>query len=102
VPAPLGPPGALETTAGGDPQLLTHDVDPGHELRDRVLDLESRVQLDEVERAVRPEQELEGAGVAVANRAAGALSGRLHRFACRHIERRRGRFLDQLLVPPLN
>ena len=36
--------------AGGDPQLLGDEVDAGHHLGDRVLDLDARVHLDEVER----------------------------------------------------
>ena len=52
-------------------------------------------------RAVRAEQELEGAGVAVADEAAGALGGELHRLAQLGVERRRRRLLDQLLVAAL-
>ena len=44
---------ATSGSPGGDAQLLAHDVDPGHELGDGMLDLEARVQLDEVEGAVR-------------------------------------------------
>ena len=54
--------------AGGDAQLLAHQVDPGAHLGDRMLDLETGVQLDEVEAAVRPEQELERAGVPIRDR----------------------------------
>jgi hypothetical protein len=52
--------------AGGDADLLLHDVDAGDQLGDRVLDLHPRVHLDEVELAVLVE-ELEGAGAAVAD-----------------------------------
>ena len=62
-------------------ELLAHDVDPGNHLRDRVLDLEPGVQLDEIERPVGAEEELEGAGVAVADRAARPLGSGLHRLA---------------------
>ncbi len=79
-----------------------HDVDPGHELADGVLDLQARVQLDEVEVAVGAEQELERARILVADRAAGTLDGRLHRRPRRLVERRRRRLLDQLLVPALD
>ena len=48
------------------------------------------------------EQELERAGVLVADRAARALGRRLHLLARVGIERRRGRLLDELLVPPLD
>ena len=67
-----------------------------------MLDLEARVQLDEGERAVRAEQELEGARVRVADRAAGALGGGLHRVAQLRVERGRGRLLDELLVAALD
>ncbi len=73
-----------------------------HELGHRMLDLEARVQLDEVEAAVRAEQELERAGVAVADRAARALGGGLHLLARLGRERGRRRLLDQLLVAPLD
>ena len=43
-----------------------------------MLDLEPAVHLDELERAVGAEQELERPGVAVADRRAGALDGGLH------------------------
>src|SRR5439155_19785425 len=71
-------PRRLERLARRDPKPRADDVDAGHEFAHRVLDLEPRVQLDEVEGAVGPEQELEGAGVAIADRAGGALGRRLH------------------------
>ena len=56
--------------AGGDADLLLHEVDAGDHLGHRVLDLDARVHLDEVELAVLV-QELERAGAAVADLAAG-------------------------------
>jgi hypothetical protein len=56
--------------AGGDQDLLLDDVDAGDHLGDRVLHLHAGVHLDEVELAVLV-QELEGAGAAVADAAAG-------------------------------
>ena len=50
--------------------LLLHDVDAGDHLGHRMLDLDARVHLDEVELAVLV-QELERAGAAVADLAAG-------------------------------
>ena len=38
--------------AGGDADLLVHEVDPGDHLGDRMLDLDAGVHLDEVEFAV--------------------------------------------------
>ena len=91
-----------ERLAGRDPDLLAHDVDPGDELRHRMLDLETAVDLDEVERAVRTDEELERACVAVADRLARARDRRLHCLSCLRIERRRRRFLDELLMSPLD
>ncbi len=53
--------------AGGDPELPLDEVDPGHELGHRMLDLESGVHLDEVERVgvVARDDELDGPGVRV-------------------------------------
>ena len=56
-----------ERLAGGDPQLGLHEVDVGDLLGHGVLDLDPRVHLDEVVVAVGAEQELHGAGVAVAD-----------------------------------
>ncbi len=75
---------------------------PDDRLRDRVLDLEPGVQLDEGERAVRPDEELERAGVAVADVPARALGGGLHLLAQLVVERGRRRLLDQLLVAALH
>ena len=52
-----------------DPQLPLHEIDARHHLRDRMLDLQARVHLEEVELAVLVEQELDRAGVGVADRA---------------------------------
>src|SRR6185503_10595729 len=46
--------------ARGDPQLLPDDVDAGDEFRDAMLDLETRVDLEEPELPDRVEQELDG------------------------------------------
>src|SRR5439155_14818613 len=85
-----------------DPDLLADEVEPGDELGDRMLDLEACVQLDEGERAVRPDEELEGAGVAVADVPRGALGRGLHRLALLVVERGRRRLLDQLLMAALD
>ena len=59
--------GEVERLAGGDAQLPLDEVESGHELGDRVLDLEAGVHLQEEELAVLVE-ELDGAGVHVAAR----------------------------------
>src|SRR4029079_3227332 len=84
------------------PPLLADEVDPDDRFGDRMLDLQACVQLDEGERAVGPDEELERAGVAVADVPAGALGGILHRLAPLVVERRGGRLLDQLLVATLD
>ena len=53
-----------------DVDLFLHEVDPGDHLGHRVLDLDAGVHLDEVELAVLV-KELERAGAAVADPAAG-------------------------------
>ena len=57
--APRCAAGQLERLACGDAQLLADEVDPRAELAHRVLHLQPRVELDEVERAVRADEELE-------------------------------------------
>src|SRR5947208_6156229 len=67
-----------------------------------MLDLQTRVQFDEVEALVGTEQELEGSGVPVADRLRGALGGRFHRSARLGRDARRRRLLDQLLMAALD
>jgi hypothetical protein len=59
-----------ERFAGGDPELVGHEVAAGDGLRDRVLDLESGVHLQEEEVAAVVEQKLARADAHVADRAA--------------------------------
>src|SRR5206468_9894409 len=96
------PSGQRQRLARGDPDLLPDEVERRDQLGHGMLDLEARIQLDERERAVRRDQELEGARVAVAEVQAGALRGPLHRLALDGVERRGRRLLDQLLVPALD
>jgi len=75
---------------------------PGHELGDRVLYLEPRVDLHEVEVASAGPQELHGAGTDVSH-ALSELRGELRQLSSlgrRHHGRRR--LLDDLLMSPLN
>ena len=69
-----------ERLAGRDPQLLLDEVDPGHELRHGMLDLEPRVQLQKPE-ALAVEHELGSARVLVADRAGERDRGLAHRGA---------------------
>src|SRR6185295_4556036 len=56
-----------ERRARREAELRLHDVDAGHHLGHRVLDLEARVRLDERKR-VSVDEELERAGAVVADR----------------------------------
>ncbi|MPL71091.1 hypothetical protein SDC9_16859 [bioreactor metagenome] len=95
--------GLGECRALGNADLRLHDVDAGDLLGHGMLDLHARVDLDEVETAlVHVHQELDGAGVLIADRIAdlqrkaadlGALLGRQIGGRCA---------LDHLLVAPLH
>ncbi len=86
--------------AGGDADLLAHDVDPGDHLGDRMLDLQAGVHLNEIERAVLVE-EFDGAGALVAELGHRRDGARADLLALGGVERGRGGFLEQLLVTPL-
>ena len=91
-----------EVLTGGDAHLGLHQVDVGDLLGHRVLDLDARVHLDEDVVALRVEQELHGAGVAVADLRREADRVGAHPLADRRVEVRRRRDLDDLLVPALH
>ena len=89
-----------EVVAGGDADLLDDEVDVGDHLGHRMLDLDAGIHFDEVELAVLVE-EFDGADAEIFD-----LAHRLgDRFADRvahgGVERRRGAFLPDLLVAPL-
>ena len=68
--------------AGGEPHHPLDDVDAGHLLGDAVLDLDARVDLEEVEGAVaRIDDELDGAGRTIARRRAQPHGGVVERRA---------------------
>ena len=88
--------------AGGHAQLPFHQVQPGDHLGHRVLDLQPRVHLHEVEAAVLVGDELHRAGADIAHRL-GGIDGRLaHRGAAFARHARRGRFFQHLLVAALH
>ena len=91
-----------ETLAGGNAQLRLHEVDAGDGFGDRVLHLDARVHLDEVELAVLVHKELDGAGVLIADLGEAAAEGLADFFAHlgRDLERRR--FFDQFLMAALD
>src|SRR6185437_15369285 len=69
----MAPDGALrrknriQPLAVGDAQLRLDHVDAGDHFRYRVFDLNARIHLDEVDLAVLVHQELDGAGVLIAD-----------------------------------
>ena len=89
--------------ARGDAQLQLDEVEARDELRDRMLDLQARVHLHEEElvRRITGNDELDRSRADIAD-TSGRLAGR-RADACAGglIEQRRGRFFDDLLVPPL-
>ena len=95
-------PRSAEGLAGRDPQLGLHEVDVGDLLGHGVLDLDPRVHLDEVVVALGAEQELHGAGVAVADLGREPHRVGAHPLADVGVEVGRRGDLDDLLVPPLD
>ena len=91
----------MQAFAGGDPELLADDVDPGDELGHRMLDLDSAVQLEEVEVA-SVEHELDRAGAPVADRTSECDRGLAHPLSKFAVERGGGRLLEHLLMAALD
>ena len=89
-----------QALAAGDAQLRLDDVDARDLLGHRVLDLHARVHLDEVELVVLV-QELQRAGAAVADLAAGRDADVADRLALLGRDARRRRLFDDLLVAAL-
>src|SRR5205823_2670137 len=86
----------------GDLDLRSHQVDAGYHFGDRVLYLDARVHFEEVEVALRVDEELDRTGAHVVD-GLGRLHGDLaHRLAGLGVERGRRRFLDHLLVAALD
>ncbi len=91
-----------ELLAGGHPDHGLHDVDTGDGLGDGVLHLHPGVHLEEVEAALRVDQELAGAGPAVVHRLRRGHGGAPHlgpEFRSDAVARG---LLDHLLVAPLD
>ena len=86
--------------AGGDADLPLDEVDAGDHLGDRVLDLQAGVHLEEEELAVLVD-ELDGAGVVVADGLGRLDRGRAHGVLDAVGQAGRRRLLDQLLVAAL-
>src|SRR5687768_10251315 len=91
-----------ESLTCGDADLLFDDVDAGDELGDRMLDLETRVRLHEVEPRLIVHQEFERAGIRVLDRFRRVDNEIAELTPLLLRQRRRRRLFEQLLVTPLN
>ena len=91
-----------ELLAGGDADHLLDEIDAGDQLGDGMLDLQARVHLQEVERAVLAGDELHRAGAVVADGLGQRDRLLAHGLARLGVEQRRGRLLDHLLVAALD
>src|SRR5579883_1370328 len=87
--------------AGGDAQLPFDEIEPGDRFGDRVLDLQPRIHLDEVEMP-GGDEEYDRAGADIADRAGGGDRGRRHRLAALPGEPRRRRLFEDFLVAALD
>src|SRR3546814_8161362 len=85
-----GVPAGRQRLARGHAELPLHQIEAGDQLGHRMLHLQARVHLHEVE-GVAIDQELDGAGAAVVDRLSGAQGGRAEGVAQRRIEARRRR-----------
>src|SRR5579863_323556 len=90
----------LQITAGGDPDLLKDQIDVGDHFRHRMLDLNARIHLDEIELAVLV-QKLDRADAEIFDLAHGSC-GCLADFVAGPGVQRRGRaFFPDLLMTAL-
>ena len=86
--------------AGRDPELPFDEVEPGHRLGHRMLDLKAGVHFDEEEIATFGD-ELDGSGADIADSARRGHRGFSQGAPPLRIEPRRGRLLQHLLMPAL-
>jgi len=92
-----------ERLAARDVQLHLDQVKPGGQFRDRVLDLQPGVDLDEHElHGHRVEQELDRAGATIARGGAQPYRGVAQFLVGCRVEQRAAGLLDDLLVAPLD
>jgi hypothetical protein len=101
VASQVGPALAGKAFPGGDRKLGVGEIDAGDELGHGMLDLKARVHLDEVEAAVG-EEKLDGSRSSVAEGFASPMGGFFHLRTDLGRDGRRGRLLDELLVPALD
>ncbi len=93
--------GQVERPTLGDPELLLDEVEAGHRLRHRVLDLEARVHLEEEHLASIGQEELARPGAPVAHGAGELERGAGKPLADRRRDGRRRCLLEHLLMAPL-
>ena len=93
--------GVPEFLAVRDPEHLPDQVDPGDLLRHRVLDLKPGVDLEERHRAVLPDEKLTGTRAHITGLPQDGLGRPVQLLGLAGGQERRGRLLDQLLVPAL-
>ena len=93
---------SVERLAGGDADHLLDQIDAGDQLGHRMLDLQPRVHLQEVEALVLSGDELDRAGAVVADGYSQRDRLLAHFLAGRFVEQRARRFLDDFLVAALD
>ena len=99
----LGHSGATDPVTLGELDLRLDQIDAGHLLGDGVLDLNPRIDLDEIEGAgLGVDQELDGAGVLVTGGPGQRDGGVGQALALAVVEERGRRPLDHLLMPALH
>ena len=91
-----------ERLPGGNEELLADQVETGHELGDRVLDLDPRVHLHEEVLAVARQKAFDRPRGAVTSGSCGVDGDPSDPHSQRLVDGRRRRFLDELLVPALD
>ena len=91
-----------ESFAARDAELGLHEIDASDGFGDGMFDLDAGVHLDEVELAIFIHEELDGAGILVADVFQAAADGFADLVAhlWRHLQRRR--FFDELLMAALD
>ena len=87
-----------ERFAGGDADLLFHQIEAGHHFRHAMLDLDTGIHLHEIDFPIAVQQKFHGAGVDIAHRLRGIHRGFADLPALLRADGDGGRFLDQLLV----
>ena len=90
--------------ARGHKDLRAHKIEPRHFFGDRMLHLQARVHLEEIEGRLTAaaDQELDGAGVDIPCRPGGSDRRCRHSLAQRRRQNRRRALLDDLLMAPLD